>query len=64
MKKTSLNLILVLIIFAIFVVGILTYVSILGENHQINRIIANYLRHVKAFRQTFKRENFPVTSNV
>jgi len=47
MKKTSLNLILVLIIFAIFVVGILTYVSILGENHQINRIIANYFNNVK-----------------
>lgn len=47
MKKPSLNLTVVLIIFAVVVVGILTYVSILGENHQINRIITTYFDKLK-----------------
>lgn len=38
---------LVLIIFGICVVGALTYISILGENHQINRVIVNYFNNLK-----------------
>jgi len=47
MKKPSLKLSVVLIVFAICVVGILTYVSILGENQQINRIITTYFNNLK-----------------
>jgi len=47
MKKPSLNLGVMLILFAIVVVGILTYVSILGENHQINRIVVTYFDKLK-----------------
>jgi hypothetical protein len=47
MNKPRLNLILFLIVLAVFVVGILTYVSILGENHKINRVINNYFNTLK-----------------
>ena len=47
MKKPSLKLSVVLIVFTICVVGILTYVSVLGENHQINRIITTYFDNLK-----------------
>ena len=47
MKKSSINLRLSFIIFAIIVVGILAYISILGENQQINRVIATYFDNLK-----------------
>jgi hypothetical protein len=47
MKKPSINLSLVFIIFAIFVVCILVYISILGENEKINRIIVTYFDKLK-----------------
>jgi hypothetical protein len=47
MKKPSINLMVVFIIFGIFVVGILAYISVLGENQQINRIIVNYFDKLK-----------------
>ncbi len=47
MKKPRINLLLSFIIFAVIVVGILTYISILGENQQINRIITTYFDKLK-----------------
>jgi len=47
MKKPRINLRLSFIIFAIIVVGLLAYISILGENQQINRIIATYFDKLK-----------------
>jgi hypothetical protein len=47
MKKPRINLRLSFIIFGIIVVSILTYISILGENQQINRIIATYFDKLK-----------------
>jgi hypothetical protein len=47
MKKPNINLLVVFIIFGIFVVGILTYISVLGENQQINRIIGAYFDKLK-----------------
>jgi hypothetical protein len=47
MKKLSINLPVVFIIFAIIVVGILAYISILGENDKINRIIDAYFDKLK-----------------
>ncbi|MBN1254026.1 MAG: hypothetical protein JXA50_02020 [Deltaproteobacteria bacterium] len=37
----------VVIVLGIFVVGILTYVSVLGENHKINRVINSYFGKLK-----------------
>jgi hypothetical protein len=37
----------VFIVLGVFVVGILTYVSLLGENHKINRVIVNYFNNLK-----------------
>jgi outer membrane murein-binding lipoprotein Lpp len=70
MKKPSLTLSLVLITFVIVVVGILAYVSILGENHKINRVIVNYfsslndgeyLEACKSFSSNFQDECFSST---
>lgn len=47
MEKSRLNLPVVFIVLAVIVVGVLTYVSILGENHKINRIINNYFDKLK-----------------
>ncbi len=47
MKKPRINLRLSFIIFGIFIVGLLAYISILGENQQINRIIATYFDKLK-----------------
>ncbi len=47
MKKPRINLLLSFIIFAVIVVGILAYISILGENQQINRIITTYFDKLK-----------------
>jgi len=47
MKKPRINLRLSFIIFGIIIVGILTYISILGENQQVNRIIATYFDKLK-----------------
>jgi hypothetical protein len=47
MKKPSINLTVVFIIFGIFVAGILAYISVLGENQQINRIIVAYFDKLK-----------------
>lgn len=47
MKKRRINLRLSFIIFAIIVVGILAYISVLGENQQINRIIVAYFDKLK-----------------
>ncbi|MCJ7663181.1 MAG: hypothetical protein MUO24_02950 [Desulfobacterales bacterium] len=47
MKKPNINLTLVLIIFAFVVVGITAYISILGENDKIDRIIAAYFDDLK-----------------
>ena len=47
MNKPRLNLIFIFIVLAVFVVGVLTYVSILGENHKVNRAINNYFDKLK-----------------
>ena len=47
MEKSRLNLPIVFIVLGIVVVGILTYVSILGENHKINRVINDYFDKLK-----------------
>lgn len=47
MQKPNVKLAVALIVFAVCVVGILTYVSVLGENHQINRIITSYFNKLK-----------------
>lgn len=47
MKKPNLKLTVALIVFAVCVVGILTYVSVLGENHQINRVIVNFFNNLQ-----------------
>jgi outer membrane murein-binding lipoprotein Lpp len=47
MKKPNISLLTVFIIFGIFVVGILAYISILGENQQINRVITAYFDKLK-----------------
>jgi hypothetical protein len=47
MKKPSINLRWGFIIFGIIVVGILAYISLLGENQQINRIITSYFDKIK-----------------
>jgi hypothetical protein len=47
MKKPRINLRLGFIIFAVIVVGILAYISLLGENQQINRLIVTYFDKLK-----------------
>ena len=47
MKKPRINLRLSFIIFGIVVVGILAYISLLGENQQINRIVTAYFDKLK-----------------
>lgn len=47
MKKPNINLRLGFIIFGIIVVGILAYISLLGENQQINRTIVAYFDKLK-----------------
>jgi hypothetical protein len=47
MERSRLNLPVLFIVLAVFIVGVLTYVSILGENHKINRVINNYFDKLK-----------------
>jgi outer membrane murein-binding lipoprotein Lpp len=47
MERSRLNLPVVFIVLAVFVVGVLTYVSILGENQKINRVINSYFDKLK-----------------
>jgi hypothetical protein len=47
MKKPSLSMSLVFVFLAIFVIGILTYISVLGENHKIDRVINSYFDKLK-----------------
>ncbi len=47
MKKPNISLLTIFIIFGIFVVGILAYISVLGENQQINRILTAYFDKLK-----------------
>jgi hypothetical protein len=47
MERFRLNLPVFFIMLAVFVVVVLTYVSILGENHKIDRIINNYFYKLK-----------------
>lgn len=42
MKKPSLNVSIVSFVGTIFVISVLTYVSVLGENHTIDRMVASY----------------------
>lgn len=58
MEKPNLKLAVALIVFAICVVGILTYVSVLGENQQINRIITTYFDKLKDEMYLEACENF------
>jgi hypothetical protein len=58
MEKPSLSMGLVIVILAIFVIGILTYVSVLGENHKIDRLINNYFDKLKDGRYLEACENF------
>jgi len=46
-KKPRINLRLSFIIFAVIVVGILAYISLLGENQQMNRLIVTYFDKLK-----------------
>ena len=47
MEKPRFRLSVVFIVLAVFVVVVLTYVSILGENHNINRVIVYYFNNLK-----------------
>jgi len=47
MKKPRINLRLSFIIFAVIIVGLLAYISLLGENQQINRLIVTYFDKLK-----------------
>ena len=47
MKKLNINLPFGFIIFGIIVVGILAYISLLGENQQINRVVTSYFDRLK-----------------
>ena len=47
MKKSNINVPLGFIIFGIIVVAILAYISLLGENQQINRIVTAYFDKLK-----------------
>jgi hypothetical protein len=47
MEKPSLNMSFVFAILAIFVISVLTYVSMLGENHKIDRVINSYFDKLK-----------------
>jgi hypothetical protein len=47
MERSRLNLPVVFIVLAVFVVVVLTYVSILGENQKINRVINSYFDKLK-----------------
>jgi hypothetical protein len=47
MEKPSLSMSLVFGILAIFVIVILTYVSVLGENHKVDRVINGYFDKLK-----------------
>jgi hypothetical protein len=49
MKKPTLNVsfAFIIIILALFVIGILTYVSILGENNKIDRVITTYFNNIR-----------------
>ena len=58
MEKPRLNLMVVLIVLGVFVVVVLTYVSILGENHKINRTINNYFDKLKDSMYLEACENF------
>ncbi|MEJ2067031.1 MAG: hypothetical protein P8Y09_03565, partial [Deltaproteobacteria bacterium] len=46
------------IVLGVFVVVVLTYVSILGENHKINRIVDNYFNKLKDEMYLEACENF------
>jgi outer membrane murein-binding lipoprotein Lpp len=47
MEKSRLKFPVLFIVLAVIVVGVLTYVSVLGENHKINRVISNYFDTLK-----------------
>jgi hypothetical protein len=47
MERSRLKISVVVIVLSIFVVGLLTYVSLLGENHKINRVINSYFSKLK-----------------
>jgi hypothetical protein len=47
MEKSRLKFPVLFIVLAVFVVVVLTYVSVLGENHKINRVINNYFDTLK-----------------
>jgi hypothetical protein len=47
MKKIFTSLRVALIIFGVFIVGILAYISLLGENQQINRVVTSYFDKLK-----------------
>jgi hypothetical protein len=47
MERSRLNLPVVFVVLGIIVVGILIYVSLLGENHKINRVINDYFDKLK-----------------
>ncbi|OGP93025.1 MAG: hypothetical protein A2Z19_00055 [Deltaproteobacteria bacterium RBG_16_54_18] len=48
MQKPNLKIIISLAIIAVFVIGVLTYVSILGENDKIDRVIGEYFNNLKS----------------
>lgn len=58
MEKPRLNLMVVFIVLGVFVVLVLTYVSILGENHKINRIVNSYFNKLKDGMYLEACENF------
>jgi hypothetical protein len=58
MEKPRLNFLVVFIVLGVFVVVVLTYVSILGENHKINRIVNSYFNTLKDGMYLEACENF------
>ena len=48
MGKPNLKIGISLVIIAVFVIGVLTYVSILGENDRIDRVIGEYFNNLKS----------------
>jgi hypothetical protein len=61
MQKLNLRISISLAIVAVFVIGVLTYVSILGENDKIGRVIGEYFNNVKGGNYLEACDNFSVS---
>jgi hypothetical protein len=58
MQKRNLKIMVSLAIIVVFVIGVLTYVSILGENDRINKMIGNYFSALQEGKYLEACDNF------